>query len=208
MKSYTGKNLDELLQNAAKEKQVSVEELTYTVTEEKKGFLGLGGEVTASVYCVNDICEFIADYLELYFKDIELEIDIDVSVENNFFYVDLNAENNAILIGRNGQTLQALNTVTKAAVSSEFKRRVGILIDVNGYKEEKYAKVCALAKRVAKSVQRSKTDALLDPMPADERKAIHNALTNVRFISTASEGEGRDRRIKILYDPSKSEIDE
>lgn len=207
MKIYTGKNIDELLHNVATLKNVAKEELFYDITEEKKGFLGLGGEVSATVYCINDICEFIADYLDVYFKGIELEIDIDVSVEDDFFYVDLNAENNAILIGRNGQTLQALNTVLKAAVSSEFKKRIGILVDVNGYKEEKYAKVCSLAKRVAKSVQKSKTDAVLDPMPADERKAIHNALTNMKFVSTVSEGEGKDRRLKIVYNPGKDEIE-
>lgn len=207
MKVYTGKNLEDLLQKAAAEKQVSVNELTYTITEEKKGFLGIGSEVSATVYCINDICEFIADYLDQYFKNIEFETDIDVSVEDDFFYVELNAENNAILIGRNGQTLQAINNVLKAAVSSEFKRRVGILVDVNGYKEEKYAKICSLAKRVAKSVQRSKTDAVLDPMPADERKQIHNVLNKMRYVSTISEGEGNQRRIKIVYNPGKEEIE-
>lgn len=91
----------------------------------------------------------------------------------------------------------------RSAASGEFKRRVRVLIDINGYKEEKYEKVCALAKRIARTVQRSRTDAVLDPMPADERKAIHNCLSDMNYVSTVSEGEGSERRLKIVYNPDK-----
>ena len=113
------------------------------------------------------------------------------------------AEAAAILKFTPNVAAEAVGKVLKSAVSSEFKKRIRVLIDINGYKEEKYQKVCSLALRVAKSVQRSKTDAILDPMPADERKAIHNYLTNMRNISTVSEGEGNQRRLKIVYDPEK-----
>ena len=107
------------------------------------------------------------------------------------------------MIGKAGVILRAINFIVKNAVSTTYKKRIELSIDINGYKEEKYQKVCSLALRVAKSVQRSKTDAILDPMPADERKAIHNYLTNMRNISTVSEGEGNQRRLKIVYDPEK-----
>ncbi|MFR5081098.1 MAG: protein jag [[Clostridium] innocuum] len=97
---------------------------------------------------------------------------------------------------KNGQTLQAINTVLKSAVSGTFKKRISVLVDVNGYKNDKYKKECQLATRVAKSVIRTKTDAILDPMPNDERKAIHNHLSGWKHIKTESEGEGRDRRFK------------
>lgn len=203
MKTYTSKNLEELLKEAAADKGVNVEDLTYTILEETSGFLGLGSKVTASVYCDKDIKEFIKEYMMNYFNGINMPATVEVSEENGFFHVNIDAENNAILIGKNGQTLQSMNNVLKSATSSEFKRRVGVLIDINGYKEEKYQKVTSLAIRVAKTVQRTKTDAVLDPMPADERKAIHNCLTNMRNISTVSEGEGNQRRLKICYTPEK-----
>lgn len=204
MNVYTGKNLEDTLKAAAEDKHVSVEELTYTITEETSGFLGLGSKVTLTAYCKHDILNFLKDYMDTYFSNIGMEADVDVHEEDGFFHLNINAENNAILIGKNGQTLQSMNMVLKSAASSEFKKRVGVLIDINGYKEEKYQKVCSLAKRVAKSVQRTKTDAVLDPMPADERKAIHNCLTNMRNISTVSEGEGNQRRLKICYSPDKN----
>lgn len=205
METYTGKNVEEALAAAGKDKQVPVDQLTYHVIEESSGFLGLGSKAVISAYCKDDIEKFMRNYLASYFEDIEMDVVIDIEETDGFFHINLNAENNAILIGRNGQTLQAMNTVLKAAASSEFKKRVGVLIDINGYKEDKYHKVCSLALRVAKSVQRTKTDAVLDPMPADERKAVHNYLSNMKYISTVSEGEGRDRRLKIVYNPSKDE---
>lgn len=203
MKTYTGKNLDEVLNQAAEEKGVSVSELTYKVIEESSGFLGIGSKVTITAYCKNDISEFMKEYLQNYFDGIHMEAEIQIEMDGEYFHINLNTENNALLIGKNGQTLQAMNTVLKSAVSSEFKRRVGVLIDINGYKEEKYQKVCSLAQRVAKTVQRTKTTAVLDPMPADERKAIHNCLSNMKYISTVSEGEGNQRRLKIVYNEEK-----
>ena len=204
MDVYTGKNLDDALKSAAQEKDVRVEELTYTVIEETSGFLGIGSKVTLTAYCTKDIKVFMKEYLNTYFDNIHMDAEIDVDEEDGFFHVNINAENNAILIGKNGQTLQSMNMVLKSAASSEFKKRIGVLIDINGYKEEKYQKVCSLAKRVARTVQRTKTDAVLDPMPADERKAIHNCLTNMKYVKTVSEGEGNQRRLKICYSPEKS----
>ncbi|MBR5005393.1 MAG: protein jag, partial [Erysipelotrichaceae bacterium] len=112
-------------------------------------------------------------------------------------------ENNAILIGKNGQTLQSINAVVRAAANAEFKRRFRVLVDVNGYKESRYEKVKALAKRIAKTVQRTKDDASLDPMPNDERKAIHQVLADMPHIVTQSEGEGAARHLKIMYKADK-----
>ena len=207
VKVYTGKNLDDLLKSVAAEKGVAVEELTYTVKEEKAGFLGIGGKVEAEVYCSKDIEAFLKAYLERFFENIEMQAEVTVENDDGFYRIQINAENNAVLIGKNGTALQSLNTSVKAAASSEFRKRVGVLIDINGYKQEKYHKVCALAMRVAKDVRRTKTDAILDPMPADERKAIHNHLADMDCITTESEGEGNHRRLKIMYTPDKKKKD-
>ena len=207
VKVYTGKNLDDLLKSVAAEKGVAVEELTYTVKEEKDGFLGIGGKVEAEVYCSKDIEAFLKAYLERFFENIEMQAEVTVENDDGFYRIQINAENNAVLIGKNGTALQSLNTIVKAAASSEFRKRVGVLIDINGYKQEKYHKVCALAMRVAKDVRRTKTDAILDPMPADERKAIHNHLADMDCITTESEGEGNHRRLKIMYTPDKKKKD-
>lgn len=204
MEKFTGKTLNDLLNSAAETKKVKVEELSYFITEEKAGFLGIGASVTAEVYCLNDVKEFIFNYLGQFFTGINQEIEIEIIQEEDGFKVMLNAENNAVIIGKNGQTLQALNTVVRGATNSHFKRRFHILIDINNYKEDRYAKVKSIATRVARTVQRTKVSASLDPMPNDERKVIHQFLGEMANIRTESEGEGIRRHLKIIYDKNKT----
>lgn len=205
-KRYTEKTLEEALKSAARDKGVSVEELHYNVLEEKSGFLGVGRSVEIEAYCEKDVENFIVSYIQQYFDNAQLDGQVDIENDNGFYRITVNTSNNAILIGKAGKTLQAFNRLVKAAASAEFKKRVGLLIDVNGYKEDRYEKITKMAIRVAKEVRRTKIDATLDPMPADERKAIHNALANMEDITTQSTGEGATRRLQILYSPGK-EVD-
>lgn len=203
MKTYSAKTLEELLNNVATEKGVPVEELTYFVTEEKSGFLGFGSSVSAQVYASDDVAEFIEDYLINLFSNLNMEASIQVSIQDNQYLVDLDAQNNAILIGRSGQSLHGLNQVLRAATNATFKHRFNILIDINNYKHDRYSKVKSMAKRIAKNVLRSKIDATLDPMPNDERKVIHQELSNFKNIKTESVGEGQNRRLVIKYSSDK-----
>ncbi|MGM9947608.1 protein jag [Floccifex sp.] len=202
---YSGKTLEEAVNNAAKSKGVSSDLLIYNILEEKQGFLGIGRSVEIEAYCEKDVENFIKTYIETFFRNAKLDGEVQIENDNGFYKVVVNTANNAILIGKGGKTLQAFNRLVKAAASAEFKKRIGLLIDVNGYKQDRYEKICKMAIRVAKDVRRTKVNAVLDPMPADERKAIHNALSSMKNISTQSEGEGEGRRLKILYTPQKNE---
>ena len=200
MRQYTGKNVEEILSKISNEKKVDIADITYNIIEEKSGFLGVGKEVTVEAYTKEDIKDYIYDYLQLYFENIAMDIEMTIIEDGKDFYkVNLNASNNAILIGKNGQTLQAINNVLKSSVSSIFKKRISCLVDINGYKDDRYRKVIGIATRVARTVVSTKTDAILDPMPNDERKAIHNHLTTMPHVATVSEGEGNQRRLKIVY---------
>lgn len=200
MKRYSAKNIEDLLQNAAEEKGVSIEDLTYYIVEEKQGFLGFGTEVVAEVYAQQDVLDFLKDYIETFLHHYDKEATVSVTTEREFIRISIDASNNAILIGKNGQTLQAINTVVKGAVNSKFKHRFQLVVDINDYKKERYEKVRQLAKRIAKNVQKTKIAAILDPMPNDERKVVHQTLSKIRNIRTESEGEGRNRRLRIFYD--------
>jgi len=199
MNHYTGKTLEEALKNAAEDKGCTPEELTYFVTEEKKGVLGIGNSTGIDAYCMNDVKEFLFDYIGNFFTDIDEDIEVGIETRDEGLIVRLNAENNAVLIGKMGKTLAALNTVVRGAVNNEFRKRIDVLVDVNEYKEDRYRKVRSMAKRIAKQVQRTHVDAELDPMPNDERKAIHKVLNEWHNIHTESEGEGRDRHVCIRY---------
>ncbi|AMC94596.1 protein jag [Erysipelothrix larvae] len=205
MKSYTGKTLEDLLQKVADEKNVAVEALTYYVTETKTGFLGIGASVTADVYASCDVEEFVFNYLDTFFKGLGMDVELEVSVNEGKVIANLNAENNAILIGKNGSSLSGLNLLLRNVVSSEFKRRFYVTVDINGYKDNRYHKLRDLAKRVAKTVQRTKVTASLDPMSNDERRVIHKELSGMAHIKTESEGQGRHRHLKVMYVESNEE---
>lgn len=212
MKTYTGKSVDEILKSICDEKNCAISDIEYNVIEEKKGLLGLGSTVTLEAFTSQDVKDFIFDYLGSYFTEMNQSVAIEIIVgkqkdfDNEVCYKTiLDAENNAVIIGKNGQTLRSISFVVKAAVQNTFKKRINIIIDVNHYKETRYKKLRAMAKRIAREVSTSHTDAELDPMPSDERKIIHQFLQNYRNVDTTSIGEGNKRHLVIKYVENKED---
>lgn len=204
MKEYTGKTLDDILNEIAKKSGCDKKDIHYEVINEEKHFLGIGNSITIEAYTPSDIKEFIFDYLGAYFTELNLGVSIEIIIEkqnddNDLYRVILDAENNALIIGKGGQTLRSISCVLKAAVNATFKRRINVIVDVNHYKEDRYRKVKGIANRVAKEVSKSHIDAELDPMPNDERKVIHQYLQDYKHIETTSVGEGNKRHLVIKY---------
>ena len=215
MKQYTGRTLEEVLNAITNEQGCNVEDITYNVIEEEKGgIFGIHKSVTIEAFTSKDVKEFIFDYLGAYFTELNQGVAIEIIVDSNkerenelLYRVILDAENNAIIIGKNGQTLRAISTVLKAAVNATFKKRIDLVVDVNHYKEDRYKKVKSIAKREAINVQRTHVDCELDPMPNDERKVIHQYLQDFHNITTISVGEGAKRHLCIKYVPDEKAQD-
>jgi len=214
MKEYTAKTLEDAIAQAASANKCKSEEITYVLKSEEKHFLGIGNTVTIEAYGKQDVKDFIFDYLGSYFTDLNQAVSIEIITEEEDTYkVILDAENNALIIGKNGQTLRAISNVLRSAVNNEFKsselhKRLKVQVDVNNYKESRYRKVEAMAKRIAREVSKSHVEASLDPMPSDERRIIHQALNNYKNISTTSQGEGSNRHIVIKYVENEEEVKE
>ena len=213
MKTYTGRTLEEVLNGIASEQECRVQDITYNVVDEEKGgIFGIHKSVTVEAFTSKDVKEFIFEYLGAYFTELNQGVSIEIIVEHNkerenelLYRVVLDAENNAIIIGKNGQTLRAISTVLKAAVNATFKKRINVLVDVNHYKEDRYKKVKAIARREALNVAKTHIDVELSPMPNDERKVIHQYLQDFKNVSTISIGEGPKRHLCIKYTPSEKE---
>lgn len=197
MNRYTAKTLDDVLKLASEKENCPIEELNYEVIEEKRGLFSK--KITIETYGISDVIEFAKKYLLNIIKNYELEGTVTERYENGIIHLTIDTNHNSILIGKNGKTLQALNDVCRYAVAAKYKKHYRILLDINSYKNEKYAKLTRIAKRVAKEVLNTKTTVHLDPMPADERRIVHNALTKFKNISTQSEGVGNKRHIVISY---------
>jgi len=198
MNTYNAETLEEALTLASDELNCSTENVNYYKNEVETG-------VSITAWTMDDIKEFLFDYLGNFFMGFDCDLECAIEEKDGGFIVNLNAENNGALIGKMGKTIASLNTVVCGAVNATFKKRIDILIDVNRYKEDRYHRVRSLARHIAKQVQKSHVDVALDPMPNDERKAIHKALNNWHNIKTESEGTGVGRHVCIKYVPNENE---
>jgi spoIIIJ-associated protein len=197
MKQYTTKTLEEALAAAEKDLATPIKDLSYQVVEEKVGLFSK--KVVVEVYETSDIIDFAQAYLVKAISLLDIEVKTSASLNDGIINITLDTSRNPILIGKNGKTLQALNELVRLATSSKFKRRYRILLDINDYKEGKYDKVMSIARRIARDVVKTKLDVTLDPMPADERRVVHNALSGMPNIKTESVGEGHRRAICIRF---------
>lgn len=197
MKEFTAKTVDEALALAAANLGVEVAHLVYEVTEEKKSLFKKSA--TINVYEDDDAAQYAEKYLKSALGALGIEIETESLIEDGIIKVTIDSDSNPILIGKGGKTLQALNEITKFAVSTKFRKRYRILLDVGGYKEDKYERVASIAKRAAKTVLRTHIDVDLDPMTPDERRVVHNTLSDWEHIKTESSGEGSDRAVTIKY---------
>ena len=201
MEIYTGKTVDEALTKASEKLGVPMEDLIYLDTGKKTGLFAK--KVQIEVYELADVIRYAEDYLLLVTDSLGIESSVKSKLDDDVIRITLDSTHNPILIGKNGVTLQALNELCKLATNNHFRKRFRILLDINGYKDNKYSKLERLARKTAKDVQKSKTTYTFDPMPADERRAIHNALNGWRNIKTESIGEGTHRQVQVIYVESK-----
>ena len=190
---YIGATKEEALENAAQDQGVPVNELVYEVIGENEAC------VQIEVYEIVDIIEYAQTYLKEAIESIGIDCRVTPSLKDDIIHLKVDSSHNSILIGKNGKTLQSLNELTRIAVSNHFKKRYRILLDINGYKNDKYDRLCKMARRIGHEVQKTKTNVTLDPMQADERRVIHNTLTNMPNIKTESTGFGKQRQIQVIY---------
>ena len=111
--------------------------------------------------------------------------------------INLHGDGLGILIGKHGQTLDALQYLTNLAAGKSFRHHYFVLLDVENYRERRKDTLEALAKRLAGKVKRTGEEVRLEPMAAGERRIIHLALQDDRAISTESEGEAPYRYVVI-----------
>lgn len=199
MKKFVGKTKEDALAIAATELNVPVENIYVDSVVENKGLFGRIKNVEVTCYTDAMVVEFVQSYLQKIIGMMGIEVKMTPSFSDGLIRIKLSTNHNSILIGKDGETLHALNEICRCAANSTFKKRVRILLDINDYKTDKYAKLISIAKREAIKVSKTKITASLSPMSADERRAIHNALISFKHVKTVSVGEGKDRHITIEY---------
>ena len=194
---FTAKTVQDAVNLACQELNVTVDDLNYEVISETKTFFTKRAEIEC--YTIAMVQEYIEGYARRFISEMGFEVETVSYLQDGRIYCNINTSNNSILIGKAGVILRAINFIVKNAVSTTYKKRIELSIDINGYKEERYKKVASMARKLGKQVLRTKADIKLDPMPADERKVMHQELAKLDHVKTQSYGEGKNRHMVISY---------
>lgn len=196
---FTAKTLEEALDEAKTKLNINEEDFIYNY-EEQKGKLFKSGSFNVNVYLLTDICSYLKDYLKKLTSDMGIDVNFESKIRDKNIEITMISDNNPILIGRNGQTLKALECILMQVVNKETSKHVRVSLDVEGYKEKQIKRLERLAINLAKECVKTKTDVHMDSMNAYERRIVHNKLTDFKGVKTESIGEEPNRHLVIKYD--------
>lgn len=191
-----GKDFDVVLQQILDENNLEKENVIYT-SSQKKGKLFQGNLIEVNVFTKDAIHEEIKTYLKDVITNMGLEVQFEVLKNNGVTVIKMYSDNNSILIGRNGQTIKALETLVKQMLQVKYDILYRVSLDVENYRSKKDKNIERMAFRMAKDVVRTKMPIELDNMSSYERRVVHNALTNFAGVKTESEGEEPNRHVII-----------
>ena len=209
----SGKTVEEAIDLALEQLGLSIDEVEVTVLKKgKPGFLGLGAEEATvrviplqSVQEEDEVAVLAKKTVEELLRLMKLEAKVEptsplqaTSPEIKSIALEIKGQDLGILIGRRGETLAALQYIVRLIVARHQKTRVPVAIDVEGYKQQRYHVLRDLALRLAQNVKATGRSTTLEPMPADERRVIHLALSVNPDVTTQSIGEGEVRKVAIL----------
>ena len=199
---FKGKTKDEALMQASVELGALSTELEYEViSEETKGFLGIGSKpCIIKARKKKTFTDDVREYLDSLFKamDIETEIQMEFDETENVLSINLEGPEMGILIGKRGQTLDALQYIISLAVNKKSESYIRVKLDTENYRARRKETLENLAKNIAFKVKRSKRSFALEPMNPYERRIIHATLQNDKYVATRSEGEEPYRKV-IVY---------
>ena len=189
------KSLDEAKAYASNELRIGPEFLDVEVID-KKGMLIKTYTVRATVN--TDPAEIGYNALKTMLADMGIEANIEMrrKSETEITY-SIQTDENPLLIGKNGKTLESIQFYIRNLVSVFSDERTIVLVDIGGYKANRKRQLEILATKTAKQVARTRIAAKLEPMNAYERRIIHTKLSDWRDVVTESEGEGHNRHLVI-----------
>ena len=196
---YEGKNLNELKEKAFSELNASENELYIRETEEVKGLLKTK-KYKLEILTKDDVVKYIKNYIIDVAKNMGITVNIEAKKRENYIQINLFSENSSILIGKNGRTMGALQYLIKNSIFNKTGFKINVILDVEDYKEKINKHLEYNVKKIAREVRKTGVDAKLDPMNSYERRIVHNAVNEIKGVSTISEGVEPNRYVVIKKD--------
>lgn len=196
----SGLTVEDAVQSALRQLNIDEDQVEIDIIDEgKKGFFGLFGS-TRAVVKVSEKRDII-DETEVFLKNVAINMGVEAIIEveqvDNHVTFNLSGEKIAILIGKRGRTLNALQYLTQLVLNKNGSQYHSVTVDAEGYRKRREETLVELAHKMADKAKRLNRKVALEPMPAFERKIIHSALQEVGEVSTYSDGIEPHRYIVI-----------
>jgi len=175
------------------------------LSEGNKGLLGLIGGKNAVVKVTEklSIDMVVKDFLEPLFDKLGIEADMEITMEEGLINIRLTGDDVGIIIGRRGETLDALQYLLSLVINRHTRDYTRVILDVADYRKKRAETLQRLARRVAERVSRTRKNITLEAMNPYERRIIHSSLQEFPNVNTQSVGEEPNRKVVIRYAPDK-----
>ncbi|HSQ90120.1 RNA-binding cell elongation regulator Jag/EloR [Romboutsia sp.] len=197
------KTKEEAINKAISELKVNLEDLEVEVLEQPtKGFLGFIGakEGLYRFTVIETELDIAKKFVDNILKNSNIDAKVNVTQENNLIKVDIEGKDAACLIGRRGETLDSIQFLTGLALNKINKdSHMRVLVDIENYRSKREESLIRYANKVAREVAKTRKTKRLDYMNPYERRIVHSALQNDKYVSTYSEGTDPYRRLVIEY---------
>lgn len=193
--TFQGKTKEEAIINATEGLNAKEDELVIIEKEVKKSLFSKKVEVEAITK--EELNKEIKNYVQKLVKNMGINASIETKTREETPIFNIVAPDISILIGKNGRTIDAIQTLTRQMINTELNTQYKFIIDVNDYKTHRKIRIEKTAKYTAKEVAKTKVEAHLEPMNSYERMIVHNILTNSKDVITESEGEEPSRHVVI-----------
>lgn len=198
----SAKTVNDAITEACQRLTVTSDKLEYEVIEEgSSGFLGIGSRPAVIRAKVKSSIEDVArDFLKDVFDAMNLAVVVDVKYDeiNNSMDIDLSGDEMGVLIGKRGQTLDSLQYLVSLVVNKDVDNYIRVKVDTENYRQRRKDTLENLAKNISYKVKRTKRPVALEPMNPYERRIIHSALQNDKYVTTHSEGDEPFRHVVVV----------
>ena len=195
-----GKTVEEAVNEALKELKISREDAEIEVIEEgSKGFLGVFGakEAVVNVKKKFDPEKTAKVFLKEMFIAMGLIVNIETIIKDKQLEVKISGDDMGIIIGKRGQTLDSIQYLVNLVVNKGTAPYISVTLDTENYRERRKETLESLAYNLARKVKHTGKNVVLEPMNPYERRIIHSALQNDRYVTTFSQGEEPYRNVVI-----------
>ena len=206
-REFSAKTKEDAITEACQYFTVSSDKLMIEVVDEgSNGFLGIGAKPAIIKAAVKGTVEdkakdFLKDVLEA--RDLEVVIDVKYDEAEKNMEIDLKGDDMGVLIGKRGQTLDSLQYLVSLVVNKESEEYIRVKVDTEDYRNRRKATLEGLAKNISYKVKRTKRAVSLEPMNPYERRIIHSALQNDKYVTTHSEGDEPFRHVVVTLKKSE-----